>query len=54
MIHNSDSKACRIRGRLTVHGHLDELENNNSRKKHNWSGNSEFRIQSEVRARFQG
>ena len=35
MIDNKDSKACRIRGRLTVHGHLDELENNNSRKKQN-------------------
>ena len=40
MMDNNDSKACRIRGRLTVHGHLDELENNNSRKKQNWSGNS--------------
>ena len=33
MIDNNDSKACRIRGHLTIHGHLDELENNNSRKK---------------------
>ena len=40
MIDNNDSKACRIRGHLTIHGHLDELENNNSRKKQNWSGNS--------------
>ena len=40
MIDNNDRKACRIRGHLTIHGHLDELENNNSRKKQNWSGNS--------------
>ena len=40
MIDNNDSKACRIRGHLTIHGHLDELENNNSSKKQNWSGNS--------------
>ena len=26
MIDNNDSKACRIRGHLTIHGHLDELE----------------------------
>ena len=36
MIGNNDSKACtRIRGHLTSHGRLDELENNNSRKKQN-------------------
>ena len=45
MIDNNDSKACRIRGHLTIHGHLDELENNNSRKKQNWSGNSLVRGQ---------
>ena len=46
MIDNNDSKACRIRGRhLTVHRHLDELENNNSRKKQNWSGSSLVRSQ---------
>ena len=35
MIDNIDSKACRIRGHLTIHGNLDELENNNRRKKQN-------------------
>ena len=40
MIDNNDSKACRIRGHLTSHGSLDEQENNNSRKKQNWSENS--------------
>ena len=45
MIDNNDSKACRIRGHLTIHGHLDELENNNSRKKQNWSGNFLVRSQ---------